>query len=1063
MLPALVLLSLFTPQDLKTHDETGLRVAPGFKISRVSGPETANDLYAMTLDPKGRVVVTSQGWIRTLHDDDGDGKADRATDFAPTRTGGMGMCFDGNDLLFTGEGGVWRFRDADGDGKADGPPERLLKIDFGEHGGHAIRKGPDGHWYVIGGNDAAIGTAHVTREDSPIRSPEAGAILRATPDWSKLEVLAHGFRNPYDFDFNAQGDLFAYDSDCERDFFLPWYTPTRLYHVGIGMHHGWRLKGYLRSFCRLDWYPDTVDVLWPVGRGSPTGVAAYRHTAYPERYRGGVFYADWTFGRVWFTPLVPEGASYKPQAEVFLEPSGSEGFAPTDLCVAPDGALLVSIGGRRTRGAVYRISPEIPGKAPGMRDDLDRVLRAPQPLDAWSRAIWEPLARKLGAKGFEEVLLDSTRPTAERVRAVDVLTDLFPGSTFRGHRDEADPQVRARLAASFRDLPSPAGTLVLAAWAADPDARVRLRALEAAAVRGGDVDRDRWVNLNLDHPDKRVRQAAARLASVLPEDAWRRLKAETPQAKLTWVLASLWRAGPGEDALAETLEVLEAGKLPEQAIRLVILALGDSNLHKPPVEVHSNYSLPAAPSPERRERILKALRPLFPSGIARVDLEASRLLAMLEDEAAETVAKVAGLVTAKSTATDDVHTLIVLSRLKGPWPEGLAEKVAGAMLSLGRKLEGQGLRTKLVWGPRLAELAQIFVRRDPAFGQELLKHPQFPTADHVDLGAALPDEMQLQAARLFLQAARRDAGFAWSERLIGLLARLGPGEFHPLLRGQWSNFALRDTVVVHLASQPDPRDREKFLAGAESAHAGAARAALEALEKLPRDEEAGNLVPLLRLLRRLTLEPDQGPRRKQVTALVARQSGRPFEVAETGTDPQALRLAYRPLFDAFPELRAELEGGDDPATLREVLSKVPWDRGDAGRGAGVFRARGCQTCHAVQGALGPNLAGAATRFSREDLFEAIANPSKDVAPLYRTTVFLTKDGQVHTGTVAFESADGYIVQTGATTTVRVSTPDIAAMRPGTLSLMPNDLLKGLTPGDLADLYAHLRTLGMSPR
>ena len=56
------------------------------------------------------------------------------------------------------------------------------------------------------------------------------------------------------------------------------------------------------------------------------------------------------------------------------------------------------------------------------------------------------------------------------------------------------------------------------------------------------------------------------------------------------------------------------------------------------------------------------------------------------------------------------------------------------------------------------------------------------------------------------------------------------------------------------------------------------------------------------------------------------------------------------------------------------------------------------------------------------------------------------------------SADGYILQTGATTTVRINTPDIAARRPGALSLMPNGLVDGLKPADLADLYSYLRSL-----
>jgi len=82
----------------------------------------------------------------------------------------------------------------------------------------------------------------------------------------------------------------------------------------------------------------------------------------------------------------------------------------------------------------------------------------------------------------------------------------------------------------------------------------------------------------------------------------------------------------------------------------------------------------------------------------------------------------------------------------------------------------------------------------------------------------------------------------------------------------------------------------------------------------------------------------------------------------------------------------------------------------------------------------------------------------DVAPLYRTTVVETRDGQIHSGTIAFESADGLIIQTGATTTVRVADSDIVARRIGTRSLMPDNLLQGLQPGEVADLYRYLQML-----
>lgn len=888
-------------QDLQAVEDLGLRVARGFKVSMISTPDLANDLYCMTLDGKGRPVVSSAGWVKTLHDDDGDGKMDRATTFAETKTGAMGLHFEGNDLYASCDQHVMLFRDKDGDGKADGPGEPLFKLLFGEHGAHAIRKGPDGKLYVMGGNDAGITGVHVSSPSSPVRNPEAGALIRFSPDGKEREVLAHGFRNAYDFDFNERGDLFTYDSDCERDYLLPWYTPTRVYHVQIGMHHGWRLNGWTRSFARRDYGIDTVEMLVPVGRGSPTGVAVYRGKAFPARYQGGLFYADWTFGKVYFTPLIPEGSTYKPGLiETFLEPSGSDGFAPTDLVTTADGALLVSIGGRRTRGAIFRIVAESSGGPPF----LPRM----------------------------------SPPAVDR------------------------------------------------------------RAVREAALRG--------------------------------EGA----------------LGRIWAGEPGVDAALAEL------KTPLDGVRLLQLALGDAAIHKPAVEVHAMYALPRPPAAEVRARILGAVRPLFPGPDEILNLESSRLLAMLEDDSILTLARTAARITERSDATSDIHYLIVLSRLTAPWPEGMADKAADALLSLSRKLAGQELRSKQAWGDRLAELAKLFAARDPHFVDALLAHPAFVAPAHVDLAAALGGPA---AARRFLKAALEPA-FVWSERLLALLASLPAEELHPALRGQWSNYGLRDAIILHLAKRPDPQDREKFLAALESPNAQVQKAAVDALEALPRDGSPRKAVPLLRLLRRLALEPKQAELRARVSRLVGPQA-----VKEVETTPAALRQAYQPVFDAVlkadPSVKAELEDGD-PAALKKLLEGVDWDRGDAARGVELFRARGCQTCHAAQGALGPNLAGASTRFSRDDFLEAIANPSKDVAPPYRTTAFQTRDGQVHLGMIAFSSADGVIVQTGATTTVRLATGDIAATKPSLRSLMPDGLLTGLKPSEIADLYAYLKSL-----
>jgi putative membrane-bound dehydrogenase-like protein len=1087
-------------ETLVTDETLGLRVAPGFRVTLYSDSDLANDIYAMTLDSRGRVVVTSPGWIKTLEDTNGDGKADQATLFGETKTGGMGMCFDGNDLFFTGDGWFSCYRDRDGDGKADGPPDRFFPLRFTEHGGHAMRKGPDGWWYLIGGNDTGFSKQHVTLPNSPIREPEAGCLLRLTPNGRNSEIIAQGLRNPYDFDFNWLGDVFTYDSDVERDFFLPWYTPTRLYHIAPGGHHGWRLEGWQRSWNRPDYYADTVDILLRVGRGSPTGVTCYRHAQFPEHYRDGLFVLDWTFGKVFFFPLEANGTTYRTLPEIFIEPIGTHGFAPTDVAVAPDGSLFISIGGRKTRGAVYRVEYAgdrragiLPAESlaakeraqPANPSELAEVLDAPQPLDAWSRERWMPVAKKLGAAPLAQAVTNQTLSVRERIRAVEVLTEMFGGLTkdlIAAASKDDSAQVRTRVAWAIGRLPE--GNVALLYLARDPDARVRLGALESLAKQFGRapltesanrVDYAGILEDNFAHPDKRVHQAAAHLAATMPEAVWGSADSGrmTPQGSLTRELASIWRspaAGVQTDAIERLLPILAGTKdnrLRLDTVRLIILALGDWNLRKPSVEVYTAYELARPPDEHASlvRRILSVVRPFFPSGDETLDLETSRLLAMLQDNQAELVPKVTAKFAEDSSPTSDFHYLVVLSRLRSPLRKEVSAQVAGTIVGLERKLQGQELRTKQMWTARLAELVTQFVKRAPEMADALMAQPGFAHASHIDLAAGFGPEQRRRAARLFLNAVKADPNFAWSGALIELLAALPSEEAHPLFRQQWSNLGLRDSILPELAKKPVEEDRARFLGGLDSGQPQVLQSSLAALTKLPKASTAEEtLVPMLRLLRRLVAEPKQTQLRAGVTALLTKQTGQSFSVREDATD---LKRSYAPVFNWFareyPLLAGKLEAqmDEDPVKWAQLLKSAAWDKGDAKRGGALFRERACQTCHTGWTSLGPNLGGVTSRFSVEDLFNAIIYPNRDVAPLYRNVRFQMRDGQTHTGLVAFESADGVMVLTGPTTTVRLPDSEIVSREPTTLSLMPTGLLNGLKPEDLADLYGYLKTLTSS--
>jgi putative membrane-bound dehydrogenase-like protein len=1083
------LLSLSLPAaDLVPVSDFGLRIERGFRITEFAGNDLAPDVYCMTLDSAGRVVVGNGNSIRVLVDSDGDGEADDFITFATLQRGVMGMCFDGSSLYVAADGWLSRYEDANGDSIADGPPTQLVPLGFGEHGGHAMRKGPDGWWYLIGGNDTAFtAEKHATLQDSPILKPEAGALLRLTPDGSQCEIIAHGFRNPYDFDFNAGGDIFTYDSDVERDAFLPWNFPTRIYHIGYGQHHGWRVTGYKRSWPRPDYYTDTVPILSRVGRGSPTGVTCYRHFQFPQYFRDGLFFADWTFGRIYHLPLQPNGASYTvDDADVFIEPIGTQGFAPTDLAVAPDGSMFISIGGRKTRGAVYQIEftgARVPPLVPLLANaDLNNVLHAPQPLDAWSRAIWMPAAARLGAQPFGQFVSDNSWPDEFRVRAIEVLTEMFggvPPARARAASQSGSSAVRARLAWSLGRTPGDNAAALLLALANDRNATVQRCALDAIADRVelfAAADLIRVTQAGLVHGDKYVRLAAARVAAQMPGEAWLDLTTAIPKnspAVPEAAVAQVWRTPdrvvhpeivpPLTNLLTQTRD---AG-LRLDVVRLLILALGDWHLNNPSVEVFTAYE-PAVPIGNEFDvpALRRLTRGMIPSGNAALDTEATRLLAMLEDDDKRTPTALVNFITERSDASSDFHYLACLGRVRASVPEN-STRIANAILGLDRKLGGQETRVKQNWNARLLEVVQQLIRREPTIGDALLRHPQFVTPANVFLTAAFDGQRKFNVARAFLNAARTNPNFPMSSELIALFAMLTTDEVLPLYRRHWGNIALRDEMLPRFAEHPVPADRDKFLASFGSPQPSILKASVAALAKLPPDPTGTNLVAPLRLLNRAVLQPTEQALRAELVALLSTSLKQQFKIEEPAdvNDAVALRKAYQPIFDyiasKYPGLVRAIsaEDNDDPLKWNGIWRVVPWTKGNATRGTAIFAQRGCAACHGGANAIGPDLAGVAQRMSPEDLMNAIVFPSRDIAPPYRTTTFRLRNGESYTGIVAFESADGWLVQTGAGTTARVNSADVISQQPGTVSLMPTGLLNGLSAQELADLHAYLRTIG----
>ena len=201
----------------------------------------------------------------------------------------------------------------------------------------------------------------IRKATRPVCPRPAARFFAPTPTAASSEIVAAGFRNPYDFAFNPDGEMFTYDADMEWDIGLPWYRPTRVNHVPPGAELGWR-SGWAKW---PEYYLDSLPATLDVGPGSPTGVEFYNHVAFPKRMQNTMFVGDWSLGQIHAIKFEREGATYKAKITTLLK---GRPLNVTDLAVGPDGNLYFCTGGRGTDGGIYRIHWK--GQAPRGRDPI---------------------------------------------------------------------------------------------------------------------------------------------------------------------------------------------------------------------------------------------------------------------------------------------------------------------------------------------------------------------------------------------------------------------------------------------------------------------------------------------------------------------------------------------------------------------------------------------------------------------------------------------------------------------------------------------------------------------
>ncbi|MET0244408.1 MAG: PVC-type heme-binding CxxCH protein [Flavitalea sp.] len=328
--------------------------------------------------------------IMICEDSDGDGKIDTSKVFyqSPELNAPLGICVLGNRVIVSQSPYVWALYDDNGDDKAD-RREILFQGIGGEqhdHGVHAFTFGPDGKLYFNFGNEGVRlkdkNGKPVKDQDGDIIGPakyKQGMAFRCNPDGSEVEVLGHNFRNPFEVAVDSYGNLWQSDNDDDGN------RGTRINYVMWYGNYGYTDEmngaGWSASRTNMEdsiplkhWHlndPGATPNLLQTGAGSPTGIVFYEGKALPEKFRNRMIHCDAGPNVVRSYDVTKVGAGYKATINNILQGEKDKWFRPADVCVAPDGSLIVAdwydpgVGGHQagdqTRGRIYRVAT--PGAA----------------------------------------------------------------------------------------------------------------------------------------------------------------------------------------------------------------------------------------------------------------------------------------------------------------------------------------------------------------------------------------------------------------------------------------------------------------------------------------------------------------------------------------------------------------------------------------------------------------------------------------------------------------------------------------------------------------------------
>ncbi len=314
-----------------------IQVPEGFEtILYASEPEIINPI-AFTWDERGRLwVVQSMDYPHELHNDvggdriticedtNGDGRADKFTDYATEQSLSTGIAVVKGGVIVAQAPEMVFLKDTDGDDKMD---EREVLFDgFGTWDTHAgpssLRYGPDN---LIWG---AVGYSGFENRFEGKDVNFTRGVYRFTKDGSYFEPVGQFNNNTWGLGITEEFEVFGSTANNNHCCYVG--IPLRYYDY-LNKLPAWAINAdFIQGHYEIS-PVDTIPLQQVDVRGGYTAAAGanfYTAKNYPEAYRNQMYVNEPTGHLVHIARIVEDGAGYK-------EVDGGNIFASTDAWTSP--------------------------------------------------------------------------------------------------------------------------------------------------------------------------------------------------------------------------------------------------------------------------------------------------------------------------------------------------------------------------------------------------------------------------------------------------------------------------------------------------------------------------------------------------------------------------------------------------------------------------------------------------------------------------------------------------------------------------------------------------------